>query len=136
VSYFPHHQSILYPRQFFSRYDYHPAMGYRADAHYTGRACQELAREFANVMLIECTLGGISSRAITSIAELRSEIALETAFARHVAATTGNHLQLIDVTTGAVLKYLASKIGGPPLVHRLMYTKHVMRNWVTTIRGG
>ena len=134
-SYLPHHQSIFYPRSFFARYDYDPAMGYRADAHYTGRACQLLDRQFTNVLLIQSTLGGLSSRAITSIAELRAEIAMETALARHIAASTGNHLQLVDVGVGAVVKYLASKAGGLPLVHRLMYTKQLMRRWVASIRG-
>jgi hypothetical protein len=135
LSYLPHHQSAFYPRSFYSHHDYEPAMGYRADAHYTGRACQALDREFVNVTVIQSTLGGISSRAITSIAELRSEIKMETALARHVAANTGSHVQLIDVTAGAILKYVASKIGGPPLVHRLMYTKHLMRGWGASIRG-
>lgn len=134
-SYLPHHQSIFYPRCFFSRYDYDPAMGYRADAHYTGQACQMLKREFTNVPLIQSTLGGISSRAITSVAELRKELAMETALARHIAGGTGNYLQLIDVGTGTVVKYLASKAGGLPLVHRLMYTKQVMRSWVNSISG-
>jgi putative colanic acid biosynthesis glycosyltransferase len=134
-SYLPHHQSIFYPRQFFTSHDYDPDMGYRADAEYTGKACRMLEREFVPVTLIESKLGGLTSRAITSLAELRKEIVMETALARHVAANTGNRFQLIDVGTGAVVKYLASKIGGLPLVHRLMYTKHVTKSWVTSIWG-
>jgi putative colanic acid biosynthesis glycosyltransferase len=134
-SYLPHHQSIFYPRKFFTSHDYDPDMGYRADAEYTGKACQLLEREFVPVTLIESKLGGLTSRAITSLAELRKEIVMETALARHVAANTGSHLQLIDVGTGAVVKYLASKIGGLPLVHRLMYTKHVTKSWVTSRWG-
>jgi glycosyltransferase involved in cell wall biosynthesis len=134
-SYLPHHQSILYPRQFFSIYDYDPAMGYRADVQYTSKACRMLEREFINLTLIHSRLGGLTSRAITSLAELREEITKETALARHIAADTGNLLRLIDVTIGTFVKYLASKAGGLPLVHRLMYTKQVMRRWVTSIGG-
>jgi glycosyltransferase involved in cell wall biosynthesis len=134
-SYLPHHQSIFYPRPFFALHDYDLRMGYRADAHYTDTACRILHREFTNVLLIQSTLGGLSSRLITSVAELRKEIALETALARHIAASTGDYVQLIDVGIGPVVKYLASKAGGLPLVHRLMYMKHRMRRWVASIRG-
>jgi putative colanic acid biosynthesis glycosyltransferase len=134
-SYVPHHQSVFYPRCFYTQHDYDLRMGYRADAHYTGIACRMLNREFTNVLLIHTTLGGLSSRLITSIAELRKEFALETALARHVAATTGDYLPLIDVTFTPLVKYLASKVGGLPLVHRLMYTKHRMRRWIASSRG-
>jgi hypothetical protein len=134
-SYLPHHQSVWYPRRFFVTYDYDPAMGYRADAQYTGKACQVLEREFTNVTLIQTSLGGLSSHAITSLGELRREIVVETALARRIAASTGSPLQLIDVGTGVVVKYLASRIGGLPLVHRLMYTKHVLRSWMASVTG-
>ena len=135
VSYLPHHQSIFYPRRFFTATDYDPDMGYRADAHYTDRACRQLHGEFTNITLIQTTLGGTSSRVITSIAELRREIVMETALARHIAATTGKRFPLMDVTASAIVKYLASKTGGLPLVHRLMYTKHVVRSWIGSISG-
>jgi glycosyltransferase involved in cell wall biosynthesis len=134
-SYLPHHQSILYPRHFFSLFDYDPSMGYRADVHFTSKACHHLERRFLNVTLIESKLGGLSSRPITSLSELRSEMSKETAFARHISAETGSRLHLIDVGMGTIVKYVASKTGGLPLVHRLMYTKQVMRSWMNSIGG-
>jgi putative colanic acid biosynthesis glycosyltransferase len=134
-SYLPHHQSIFYPRRFLASHDYDPAMGYRADSHFTSRACETLEREFRNVTLIDTTLGGLSSRPITSLRELRKEIVVETAFARHLAAATGKRLHVIDVGLGVVVKYLASKTGGLPLVHRLMYTKQLLRRRVASFRG-
>ena len=110
-------------------------MGYRADAHYTDTAWRQVRHEFTNVTIIETTLGGMSSRAITSIAELRREVRLETALAHHIATTTGKPFRLIEITTGTILKYLASKTGGLPLVHRLMYTKHVLRSWIHSFSG-
>src|SRR5262249_22050650 len=118
-SYLPHHQSIFYPRCYFSKYDYDPEMGYRADAHYTRRAFRLLGSVFTNVTLVHSTLGGISSRPITSVAELRREVQLETAFARYLAAETGSYFSFIDVGTGLFVKYVASRAGGLPLVHRL-----------------
>ena len=37
-------------------------------------------------------------------------------------------MYLVDVTGSLLVKYLASKVGGAPLVHRLMYLKHVLRS--------
>lgn len=131
--YLPHHQSAWYPRPFYAGHEYDPAMGYRADAMYTEQAWRTLDHVFTDVTLVESTLGGISSRAIMSLAELRKEFAKETALASHIARTTGKRTQLVDVAAGAIVKYLASKIGGPALVHRLMYAKHVARHWLNTL---
>lgn len=133
--YLPHHQSIFYPRSYYIAHDYDPAMGYRADAQFTGNACRLLPRQFTNVVTIQSMLGGTSSRAIMSVKELREEIAKETAFASHVASTTGKRAQLFDVTGSLFVKYLASKVGGPSLVHRLMYLKHVLRSRIAAFRG-
>jgi putative colanic acid biosynthesis glycosyltransferase len=128
VSYLPHHQSVFYPRSYYLSHDYDSSMGYRADVRFTEIACRMLPRHFTNVTTIESTLGGTSSRAITSIAELRKEIVKETAYARYVAATTGDRTRLIDVTSSLLVKYLASKAGGAPLVHRLMFVKHAIKS--------
>ena len=90
ASYLPHHQSVFYPRSYYVAHDYDSSMGYRADVQFTEIACRLLPRHFTNVTTIQSTLGGTSSRAIMSIAELRKEIEKETAYARHVAMTTGN----------------------------------------------
>lgn len=127
-SYLPHHQSVFYPRCYYVANHYDPAMGYRADVHFTNAACQRLRRHFTNVTMVQATLGGASSRAIMTIAELRKELANETAYARHVGATTGRRAQLVDVTGSLVVRYLASKTGGLPLVHRLMYLKHQLKS--------
>ena len=86
------------------------------------------AQHFTNVTMVQATLGGASSRAIMTIAELRKELANETAYARHVGATTGRRAQLVDVTGSLVVRYLASKTGGLPLVHRLIYLKHRLKS--------
>lgn len=127
-TYLPHHQSVFYPRRYFTAHDYDPSMGYRADVHFTEAACRRLQRRYTNVTLIQATLGGASSRAIMTIAELRKELANETAYARHVGATTGRRAQLFDVIGSLVVRYLASKTGGLPLVHRLMYLKHRLKS--------
>src|SRR5438874_1070953 len=96
-SYLPHHQSIFYPSRVYRGLDYKPQMGYRADAEYTTRALQASRREFTNVLLIESRLGGLSSREIKTLDELRREIGLETALARHISAETGRRRELIEV---------------------------------------
>ena len=134
-SYLPHHQSVFYPRSYYVANNYDPAIGYRADVQFTEKACRLLPRQFTNVLTIQSMLGGTSSRAIMSVKELRKEFPKETAFARHVAVTTGKRAQLFDVAGSLIVKYLASKLGGAPLVHRLMYLKHVLRSRIDTARG-
>jgi glycosyltransferase involved in cell wall biosynthesis len=127
-SYLPHHQSVFYPRCYYASNHYDPSMGYRADVHFTKAACERLRRHFTNVTLVQATLGGASSRAIMTIADLRKELANETAYARHVGATTGRRAQLVDVTGSLIVRYMAAKAGGLPLVHRLMYLKHQLKS--------
>jgi hypothetical protein len=134
-SYLPHHQSIFYPRSYYVGNSYDPAIGYRADVQFTEKACRLLPRQFTNVVTVQSMLGGTSSRAIMSVKELRKEFPKETAFARHVAATTGQRTQLFDVAGSLIVKYVASKLGGPTLVHRLMYLKHVLRSRIDALRG-
>lgn len=133
-SYLPHHQSIFYPRSYYDANNYDPAMGYRADVQFTENACRLLPRQFTNVVTVQSLLGGASSRAITSVKELRKEFAMERAFASHVASMTGRRAQLFDVTGSLFVKYLASKVGGPLLVHQLMYLKHELRSRIAAFR--
>jgi hypothetical protein len=135
ASYLPHHQSVIYPKSYYAARNYDPAMGYRADVEFTGRACSALPRHFTGITTVQSTLGGTSSRAIASLAALRKELPKETAYARHIAATTGRRGQLVGVAVGVLVKYLASKTGGTPLVHRLMYTKHVVKSRLALWRG-
>ena len=134
-SYLPHHQSIFYPRSYYAANDYDPAMGYRADVQFTENACRLLPRQFTNVVTVQSMLGGASSRAITSVEELRKEFARR----RHSPATwprrPAQRAQLFDVTGSLFVKYLASKVGGPLLVHRLMYLKHMLRSRIAALRG-
>ncbi len=128
TSYLPHHQSIMYPRSFYAAHDYDTLMGYRADVHFTEHACRVLPLQFTNITVVESTLGGTSSRAIASLKQLREEFGKELAFARHVASTTGRRAPLIDTTCSVLVKYVASRLGGTPLVHRLMYAKHMLKS--------
>ncbi len=123
-SYLPHHQSILYPRRFITEENYDLSLGYRADAAYTNAAWAVCARCYIDVTLVDSTLGGMSSKAISSLSGLRGELREETAFARQAATTSRKWLPLLDVISNVLIKYVASKIGGLPLVHRLMYIRH------------
>lgn len=127
-SYLPHHQSIFYPRSYYSANQYDLSMGYRADVHFTEAAYKQLPRVFTKVTTILTTLGGASSRALMSIADLRKEMDKETAYARHVAAATGKNTALVDIAGTLFVRYLACKAGGLPLVHRLMYLKHKLKS--------
>ena len=51
--YLPHHQSVFYPRCYYVANHYDPAMGYRADVHFTNAACQRLRRHFTNVTMVQ-----------------------------------------------------------------------------------
>lgn len=123
-SYRPHHQSVLYPRSFVDAHEYDLSLGYRADAAYTSSAWDTCPRRYIDVTLVDSTLGGMSSKAINSLAELRTELAKETALVRHARTESRDWLPVIDITANVFVKYVASKLGGLPLVHRLMYIRH------------
>jgi glycosyltransferase involved in cell wall biosynthesis len=58
--YMPHHQSVLYPRSFYSENRYDVRFRVMADVDFTCRASRVLKREYRDVDLVSAELGGFT----------------------------------------------------------------------------
>lgn len=120
--YLPHHQTILYPRNFYQSNDYDLQFRVVADADYTKRAVTLFPCKHRDVDLVASTLGGFT------FTMYRSRKGAQRMYHERFTFNTKHNpsfsrFQAVFLALLVFGKYLSVRIGGVPLASRVMYWK-------------
>lgn len=121
-SYVPHHQTVLYPKVFYSLQDYDLSFSVSADADYTTRAVRQLTSEYRNVDLVSNVLGGFTFTMYRSLkGAIKMNCERQTLYRKYAQKYSRFYAARLAVQIFG--KYLAVRLGGIKLATLLMQMK-------------
>ncbi|WP_198804927.1 glycosyltransferase [Leptolyngbya sp. BL0902] len=121
----PHHQSIFYPRSFYSNHKYDIHFIKYGDTDYTLRACQQFYAYYLDLEITSVTLGGFSTKKHTFKEAYKIYLDFQRLSSRHPSSFS--ILERLLKPISFILKFLLDMVGGARLKHWAMKNIYKIR---------